>query len=79
MPRWLDFTALEQEAQGCFGPGPGFVSMSPANKSRTAENRELGRPTRRALPGNAGHYKKTHLDDQIRLDAEKCMDSNGGS
>ena len=33
----------------------------------------------RTLPGNAGHYKKTHLDDQIRLDAEKCMDSNGGS
>lgn len=37
----------------------------------------IGKET--ALPGNAGHYKKTHLDDQIRVDAEKCMDSNGRS
>ena len=39
----------------------------------------LVEPSRTTLPGNAGHYKKTHLDDQIRLDVEKCMDSNGGN
>ena len=48
-------------------------------RRKTAPTRPCLAVSLLALPGNAGHYKKTHLDDQIRLDAEKCMDSNGGS